>query len=311
MRAFAVLCSGCLMVAFLLVLAPRTAAAQDADATNVATPAPSSAANSGDAATPAPAAPLDSHDSALLGQALMFDPVTLADAAPVKSLKLPRLTTPTGPDVSGDDKEDGSATVAIKQSLPTDWNAKVGVDLAVAAPPPVSYQPDRPLPGTAGGSNSGAAWASVDLTNNASIEARLDPGSDQGRVGTTLQHSLALGSDFSLTLRDNVTLSDALGTTQGASTAPAGLPVMALPQSTTSTATEPVWKNKPGVKFNILSTGTSLAANLDTASDDLVTHNTLSADQKLYGPLHVTTSVTDLGESTVNKSITAGFKVNW
>jgi hypothetical protein len=40
-------------------------------------------------------------------------------------------------------------------------------------------------------------------------------------------------------------------------------------------------------------------------------HNTLSAEQKLFGPLHVTTSVSDLGEATVNKSITAGFKLHW
>jgi hypothetical protein len=37
----------------------------------------------------------------------------------------------------------------------------------------------------------------------------------------------------------------------------------------------------------------------------------LSAEQKLYGPLHVTTAVTDLGQTTSNKSITAGFKLNW
>jgi len=42
-----------------------------------------------------------------------------------------------------------------------------------------------------------------------------------------------------------------------------------------------------------------------------VTHNTFSADQKLYGPLHVTTAVTDVGQTTSSKSISAGFKLNW
>jgi hypothetical protein len=31
----------------------------------------------------------------------------------------------------------------------------------------------------------------------------------------------------------------------------------------------------------------------------------------VYGPLHVTTSVTDFGHSTTSKSITAGLKLNW
>ena len=50
---------------------------------------------------------------------------------------------------------------------------------------------------------------------------------------------------------------------------------------------------------------------MTTASNDPVTHNTLSADQKLFGPLHVTTAVTDVGQPSESKSITAGFKLNW
>ena len=65
------------------------------------------------------------------------------------------------------------------------------------------------------------------------------------------------------------------------------------------------------MKFDILSTGTTLGAGITTASNDPVTHNTLSADQKLYGPLHVTTAVTDLGQPTASKSISARFKLNW
>ena len=69
--------------------------------------------------------------------------------------------------------------------------------------------------------------------------------------------------------------------------------------------------NERAVKFNILPTGTTLGAGVATASNDPVTHNTLSAEQKLYGPLQVTTAVTDFSQATSNKSITAGFKVHW
>jgi hypothetical protein len=48
-----------------------------------------------------------------------------------------------------------------------------------------------------------------------------------------------------------------------------------------------------------------------SASNDPVTHNTLSAEQKLYGPLQVTTAVTDFGQTTSSKSIGAGFELHW
>ncbi|MGB9259627.1 MAG: hypothetical protein WCB55_05600 [Pseudolabrys sp.] len=48
-----------------------------------------------------------------------------------------------------------------------------------------------------------------------------------------------------------------------------------------------------------------------SASNDPVTHNTLSAEQKLYGPLQVTTAVTDFGQTSSSKGISAGFKLHW
>jgi hypothetical protein len=294
MRFFSIPSAGRIVVAFLLAAVPFAAAAAQPVAATAPEPAP-----------------LDADATAALGQALTFDPASLAAAAPAKPLRLPDLPAPAGLNVSSSDKPDGSANVAIKQPLPTDWDAKVGVDLSLAAPPPVSYQPNQPLPGSEGGSSSGAAWASMGVPNLASLDARIDPGSDQGRLGTTLQHSIPVGRDFSLTLRDSYALTGALGTSDPTAAAPPGLPVIALPHAAAGAATEPVWRNERGVKFDILPTGTTLAANFASASNDSVTHDTLSADQKLYGPLHVTTSVTDIGEPTINKKITAGLKLHW
>jgi hypothetical protein len=85
---------------------------------------------------------------------------------------------------------------------------------------------------------------------------------------------------------------------------------MTLP-ATGAPAPQQVFGNERAVKFNVLPTGTTLGAGFANASNDPVTHNTFSADQKLYGPLHVTTAVTDIGQTTSSKSITAGFKLNW
>jgi hypothetical protein len=308
MRIIALPGAGLLLLLLLplLIGAPRPTAAEEPGTTAVP---PVESADLLIADQPPAGPPLDAATAATLGQALSFDPAALAPDATAKTLAIPDLK-PAALDVSGNDTPDGSSSIAIKQPLPTtDWDSKVGVDLKTAAPT-VTYQPGEPLPG-AQSDNSGAAWASVGLPNLASLDARVDAGSDQGRFGTTLQHSMPLGGNFSFTLRDSFAASDSLGVMEQTPSALAGLPMMALPQTSTSASTDPVWSNQPGVKLDILSTGTTLAANLASSSSDPVTHNTLSAQQRIYGPLHVTTSVTDLGEATVNQSITAELKLNW
>ena len=85
---------------------------------------------------------------------------------------------------------------------------------------------------------------------------------------------------------------------------------MALPPGSAPLASQ-VYGNERSVKFNILPTGMMLGAGLASASNDPVTYNTLSAEQKLYGPLQVTTAVKDVGQTTSSKSISTGFKVRW
>jgi hypothetical protein len=86
--------------------------------------------------------------------------------------------------------------------------------------------------------------------------------------------------------------------------------MMALPQATITAAAQ-TWDDQPSVKLDVLSTGTSLSAGLARTSTDPVTHNRIGAEQKLYGPLNVTTAVTDVGETTESKSIGANLKLTW
>ncbi len=237
---------------------------------------------------------LTPEESAILENSLNFNPVTLNSAAPARSLKLPRLPTPGSPDIKRTALPDGSSTVAVKQPLPIDWDAKVGADVGLAAEAPDGYQPGVSRAST----NAGSAWASVGLVPNlATVDARVDPASDQGKLGTTLQHSVPLGRDFSVTLKNSYSVTETFGVPG---------PVVSSTQPTAQ-----VWGNEKAAKFNILSTGTTLGAGLASTNIDPVTHHTLSAEQKLYGPLRVTTAVTDLGQPVSNKSISAGFKLNW
>jgi len=241
-------------------------------------------------------------DDAQLGAALKYDP---PPDAPVKALKYPSLPAPKSYDLSDKTAADGSTIYSVKKTLPTDWSTSIGADLGTGAPSEPYYRPDRPI--APARNNTGAAWASLGVSSVASLDARIDPTADQGRVATTLHHSMPLGRHFSVTLQNSTGVTQTLNATP---TAPAGLPVMALAQPTSTGATR-AWDDQPSVKVDVLPTGTTLSAGLARTSTDPVLHNSLSADQKLYGPLHVSTALNDVGETTENKSITASFKLNW
>jgi hypothetical protein len=254
----------------------------------------------------AAARPLSPEESALLGNALMFDPNSYATTAPARSLRLPGLSQPKT-DINGANRPDGSTTVVVKQPLATEWDTSVGADLGSAAPSSDSFQPGRPMPGARDARGSGAAWASVGVPNLATVDARVDPSNDQGKFGTTFKQPL--GSRFAVTLQNNYSVTETYN--NSVLPGPADVPLMTAPRVTTATPAPQIWGTERAAKFDFLPTGTSFGASFASASNDPVTHRTLSADQKLYGPLHVTTAVTDVGQPTESKSITAGVKLNW
>src|SRR5262245_7812882 len=245
-------------------------------------------------------APLSQEDSALLANALVFDPGALT-TAPKKPLRLPGYRSGEY-DITRTEKLDGSTTVVVKQLVQTEWSNSIGADLApsmmTAYPLPLPTERNNGMP-------AGAAWASVGVPNLASVDARVDPTNEQGKVGTAITHSF--GSRFAVTVQGSYSVTEMLGQT---SSGLGDLPLMTVPASG-APAVQQVFGNEKAVKFNILPTGTTLGAGFTNASNDPVTHKTFSADQKLYGPLHVTTAVTDVGQTTSSKSIAAGLKLNW
>ncbi len=260
-------------------------------------------------AAPSPAQtepPLSAEESALLARAL--SDAGLADAAPRKAWRRPGPNKRPALAVTRSERPDGSSKVAVKQPLTAapgtaDLTAAVGADVALAPPPVTVFEPGRPLPGQASSdAGSGAAWASVGMQNFASLDARVDPTADRGRLAGTLQHAMPVGKDLSVTLRDSYSVTQPLS---------AAAPGPAAPPSATASAPAQTFGNERSVKLDVKPTGTSFGAALTTTDGNSVTHRTLSAEQKLYGPLHVTTAVTDLGQASENRSITAGFKLNW
>jgi hypothetical protein len=277
------------------------AAAQDASA-----PAATAAADAG--ANPEADVPLTPEESATLGSALTVDAADLAGSRPVKPLRPPSLNDPNKFDVSHSDRPDGSSTLSVKQPLASEWDAKVGADLSPAAAAPDGDTPSKPFPLQPAGRDSGAAWASVGVADLATVDARVDPGSDQSKLGTTFKRSIPVGGKFSVTLQDSYSMTETFGAAAAASS---DVPLMTEPTATPGPATQQIWGSQKAVKLDVLATGTSLGAGITTASNDPVAHNTFSADQKLYGPSHLTTAVNDVGQSTVSKRISAAFRLTW
>ena len=198
-----------------LVLAAPTAFAQDDGQ-----PAETSGAEL------APEAPLTPEESALLSNALVFDPAARA-TPPKKPLRLPGASD-RHYDGKRNEKADGSTTVVVKQPLPTGWDNSVGADLA-ASNGGASAAYDHPLPSTRDGFGAGTAWASIGVQNIGSVDARVDPSNEQGKLGGTLKHSIPFGGRFAVTVQDTYSVTQ----TMAQPTGPSDLPLMALPANPT------------------------------------------------------------------------------
>ena len=127
----------------------------------------------------------------------------------------------------------------------------------------------------------------------------LDPAQEQGQVSATLSRTLTLGDNASVTLQDKYSVTQSL---LGGTNPPA---VTAIPPGAS------VWETERSLRFHLAPTGTTLSAGVATLSSDTQWHNRISAEQKIGGPLSVTTSVTDPASPTASKSISARFKHTW
>jgi hypothetical protein len=253
-------------------------------------------------------AELTPEDQEALRNILSNAPAVSYDT-PAKQLRTPTLKQTKKFDMNRTDKSDGSSNLTLKQPLPIDWDATVGTDLGLRNAPSITNAPDPWMSGSRDQRGSGAAWASVGLVPNlATVDARVDPSNDQGRVGTTFKYTKPVGSRFAVTLQNTYSVTETFSASSA--TAPSDVPMVSVP-TPTGIATPQVWGSEKAAKFDYLPTGTSFGAKVATSSTDPVTHNQFSAEQKVYGPLNVTTAVTDVGQTSASKSITARFKLNW
>jgi hypothetical protein len=209
---------------------------------------------------------------------------------------------------------DGSAALTIGRRLSTDWESKVGTDIKLSAPGGSSAA-ENFLRGTPPDRSSGAVWGNVTMPGLAphvwdktSLQARIDAGQEQAKLGATLSRSVPIGHNVSLTLQNSYSVTHTLPDTNPATPV---VPLLTSPLPANAVDGSASWAAGQSVRLDIDPSGTALSAGGAKSSVDEHWHNKLSVEQRLFGPLKVTTSVEDAGTAASKKSITAAFKSVW
>ena len=177
------------------------------------------------------------------------------------------------------------------------WDGKAGIDYRKPYIPGAEFQPDQLATGAIPDQSTGVAWATITGGqlplgwDKASIETRIDPSQEQGKVGTTLSRSVPVGDEVSVTLENGVSVTRTL-------------PHVSAPGQG--------WASSQALRFNILPTDTSVSVGAGISSTEDKWLRSLSAEQKLFGgPVSVTGSVSETSSGDHSKSLRAGFKRTW
>jgi hypothetical protein len=206
---------------------------------------------------------------------------------------------------SSNAKGNGASAVSVKQSISPFWDTRIGADMTVVNPAMGTTNGDllrqKYSPNAPPEQSSGSAWAAVTAPGVASIwdktaiEARVDPTTEQSKLGTTISKSVPLTDGYSLTLQNGYNVIQ-----QGLVPVP-GVP--AHPSRNTET--------DQSAKLSIGDTGTSFTAGRTLSSTDDKWLGRVGAEQKLFDGVTISGSIGETTSGATNKSISAGFKRSW
>jgi hypothetical protein len=203
---------------------------------------------------------------------------------------------------SSRDRPNGSA-ISVKQSVSVYGDAKVGADMTLVRQPTTLSEllSEKALNGGNEPQSGGTAWATImapgagSLWDKTAVEARLDPSQDQTKLGTSLSKSLELGEQYSLTLQNGYNLIQ-----QGVVALPGGAGQRARNFETGQSAT-----------LNMTDSGTSVSAGQTLSTTDDKWLRKIGAEQKLFGGVSISGSISETPLGASNKSISGTFKQSW
>jgi hypothetical protein len=267
--------------------------------------APAAATDADDADPGGVAADADIKGLELDWSQLNVDASTLATSPASKARLVPQPGSGTATSWSSSDRSDGSSAVSVKQSLSNFLDTRVGADMNVAREPATLTESQLLAVKLANGGSlpqsSATAWAAItapgvgSIWDKTAVEARIDPGQEQSRFGTSLSKSLPLNERYSLTLENDYNLIQ-----QGVVPVPGiiGRPIRN-------------YETEQSAKLSIADTGTSFTAGQSLSSTDDKWLRKVGAEQKLFGGVSISGSIGETAYGPTNKSLTAGFKQSW
>jgi hypothetical protein len=205
---------------------------------------------------------------------------------------------------SNNAKPNGTSAVSVKQSLTPFLDTRIGADMTVARQGTLTTSEELSAKLSNGGSlpqSSGTAWAAITAPGVASIwdktavEARVDPGQEQTKLGTSLSKSLSLSDDYSLTLKNDYNLIQ-----QG---------IVPVPGIVSRPARS--YETDQSAKLSITDTGTSFMAGQTLSTNDDKWLRKVGAEQKLFDGVTISGSIGETSTGAASKSLSAGFKRSW
>jgi hypothetical protein len=236
---------------------------------------------------------------------LNVDASTLATSPASKARLVPQPGSGTAASWSSSDRSDGSSAVSVKQSLSNFLDTRVGADMNVAREPATLTESQLLAAKVANGGSLpqsfATAWAAItapgvgSIWDKTAVEARIDPGQEQSRLGTSLSKSLPLNEGYSLTLENDYNLIQ-----QGVVPVPGivGRPIRN-------------YETEQSAKLSIAETGTSFIAGQSLSSTDDKWLRKVGAEQKLFGGVSISGSIGETTYGPTNKSLSAGFRQSW
>jgi hypothetical protein len=245
----------------------------------------------------------DIKDLELDWSQLNVDAYTLMTTSPAsKARTAPRAGSTADLTWSSKDKPNGSA-VSVKQPISPFWDARIGADMTVTRQPSTMSEllSEKIANGGSEPQSGGTAWAAItapgvgSIWDKTAIEARVDPSQEQGKLGTSVSKSLPLGEQYSLTLQNGYNVIQ-----QGI------VPIPGLAGRTTRN-----YETEQSAKLSIGDTGTSFSAGQTLSSSDDRWLRKVGAEQKLFGGVSISGSISETPLGTSSKSLTAGFKQSW
>lgn len=234
---------------------------------------------------------------------LNIDASTLPAPAP-KGRPAPKNAAGSDTVWSNNTRANGTSAVSVKQSITPFWDTRIGADMTVARQGTLTASEVLSEKLANGGNlpqSSGTAWAAISapgvgsIWDKTAVEARVDPGSEQSKLGTTLSKSLPLSEQYSLTLQNGYNLIQ-----QGYVPVPG---IVSHPSRS--------YETDQSAKLSVTDTGTSFMAGQTLSTSDDKWLRKIGAEQKLFDGVTVSGSVGETATGATNKSFSAGFKKTW